>query len=274
MRHYALIGETLGHSLSAPIHRFFFEETGLTADYDLIELPIANLAGLLNWARKGYLDGLNATIPYKKAVIPLLDGVDEEARRIGAVNVVRREGGRLTGHNSDAYGFAALLRHGGIDPAGAVCAVLGASGGAAGAVIDALRSGGAARIYLVSRGAAGRQAPFARGEWIDYEALNDVRADLLVNCTPVGMAPSAEASPLPRQTVQRMGAAVDLIYNPAETPLLRDAREAGRAAVNGLYMLVAQAVRAQEIWQGQAYPPALTEKIYARLVQALKEGRA
>lgn len=269
MQGYALIGHRLGHSLSMDIHRLFFDETGLAGGYDLIELDEDRLPELMSFARRS-LDGLNVTIPYKRAVIPFLDELSDTARRVGAVNTIENRDGRLIGHNTDVHGFSALLEFGGISVRDGCAVLLGASGGAARAVMTALLDEGVSRLTLVSRNPNGRRAPDPRCEWVNYAALNDMHADLLVNCTPVGMYPNVHATPVPEAVAAQMGAVVDTIYNPEETMLLRHAKKAGARTVNGLYMLVAQAVRAQEIWQGCAYERALSDHIYERLKEEIK----
>ena len=249
---YGLLGRKLSHSLSVPIHRAFFERRGLETSYELLELEpdqALNLRALMD--AEGF-DGLNVTIPYKQAVMPLCDELTDEAQRVGAVNTLLRKGDRLIGHNTDWYGFEALLAHAGVEPAGRSCAVLGATGGAAKAAIQALRAGGA-ELILVSR-----QGP------VRYEDLPRADFDLLVNCTPVGMFPDADASPVPSELAARADV-VDMIYNPAETALMADARAAGRRAENGLYMLVAQAVAAEAFWRGEPIDADIIRFIYARM---------
>lgn len=249
---YGLLGRKLSHSLSVPIHRAFFERRRLADSYELLELEpdqVRNLRALMEAEGFG---ALNVTIPYKQAVMPLCDELTDSAQRVGAVNTLLRKGGRLIGHNTDWYGFEALLAHAGIEPKGRVCAVLGATGGAAKAATQALRAGGA-ELYLVSR-----QGPMT------YDDLSRADFDLLVNCTPVGMFPDIDASPVPREVAARADV-LDMIYNPAETALMANARAAGRRAENGLYMLVAQAVAAEAFWRGEPIDRDAIRFIYAQM---------
>ena len=257
MKHFGLIGEKLGHSLSAVIHEKVFERLDVGADYRLIEIPREELDSRLP-ALLRQLDGFNVTIPYKQAVIPFLKELDSAARAIGAVNTVCC--GEASGHNTDAPGFAAMLRREGIDPAGRECFVLG-NGGASRAVIAALNTLGASRVTLVSRR--------PEGDMISYGELALRFSGILVNCTPVGMWPKTEACPIPEQTLMSMlpraEAVADVIYNPGETVLTRTARAAGVKACTGLYMLVAQALEADRIWLRREIPEDMTEEIMKEL---------
>ena len=228
-----LLGEKLGHSYSPKIH-------GLLGAYDyrLIELEPDALRAFFE---KRDFDGLNVTIPYKKAVLPLCDALTERAKTIGSVNtVVRRADGTLLGDNTDFFGFCYLLRSSGIDPRGKKALVLG-SGGASLTVQAALRELGAAQVTVVSR----------KGE-LNYVNLYEKQSDaqLLVNATPVGMAPHTGESLVALSMLPRLEAVVDLIYNPAKTKLLLDAEALGLKAVNGLGMLTAQAAASAERFAG------------------------
>lgn len=228
-----LVGEKLGHSYSPKIH-------GLLGAYDyrLIELrPDA----LRDFFEKRDFDGLNVTIPYKKAVLPLCDVLTERAKTIGSVNtVVRRADGTLLGDNTDFFGFCYLLRSSGIEPRGKKVLVFG-SGGASLTVQAALRELGAAEVTVVSR----------TGE-TNYVNIHEKHpnAQLLVNATPVGMIPHTGESLAALSMLPRLEAVVDLIYNPARTKLLLDAEALGLKAVNGLGMLTAQAAASAERFAG------------------------
>ena len=249
----ALIGKKLGHSLSASIHQAYFDLSGRRGSYQLLELPPERLDCLRELMLAEGLDGVNVTIPYKKAVMPILDDLTDTARRVGAVNTVGWRDGRLVGHNTDADGFLQMLDFAGIAVGGQRFAVLGATGGAAQAVLAALNQAGAQAVYPVSRRGA-----------IPYSRLPALNYQVLVNCTPLGMWPETDASPVDRAAAARARALVDLVYNPPLTKFLSMAAP-GAKAVNGLYMLVAQAMLAQAFWQGEAVDPSLTGSIYRRL---------
>lgn len=245
MRLYALLGYPLTHSFS---QRFFTEkfarEQILDARYDLFPLPdIQELPQLL--AAHPELCGLNVTIPHKETVLPWLDALDETARAVGAVNCIRIDGGRLTGYNTDVYGFEESLRRTGwlVDPETAQAFILG-TGGAAKAVAYVLRKMGLP-VHFVSRQPAA-------DDQIAYDELRNwlpQRRALLVNTTPLGTFPQAGTRPpLPLDVLGSQHLVFDLVYNPPETLLLREARQRGCAVQNGLEMLHLQAEKAWEIW--------------------------
>jgi shikimate dehydrogenase len=257
-----LIGYPLGHSLSPKIHTAALAACGLIGAYSLFPIApddIPGLQALFARLRAGELHGLNVTIPHKQNVIPLLDDLTETAQSIGAVNTVSLRKGRLIGDNTDARGFLSDLnnfldassfttRHSSL--------VIGA-GGSARAVVYALASSGwkvtiaARRPEQAENLTESMQTACGQIESISLNAVAGWRGDLLVNTTPLGMAPAIETCPWPENTPLPDGAAVyDLVYNPRETRLVREARAAGLPAITGLGMLVEQAALAFETWTG------------------------
>ena len=265
---FGLLGDRLGHSLSPEIHQEVFRRLGITATYELIEVPAEKLADKVAELQKTFR-GLNVTIPHKVAVMDSLDNVAPEAKAIGAVNTVLFESGRADGFNTDYFGFARLLEHNGFIPEGKEVCVLG-TGGASRAILQCVTDMQAKKIMVISR--AIQNAPEdirARYAVKTYDDLHAMGGDLLINCTPVGMFPKVNASPINGAVMERFAAAVDIIYNPAETEFMKLARQQGKPAVNGLFMLVAQAVAADEIWLERKLDTGLivdvTEKV-ARLL--------
>lgn len=262
MKHYALLGEKLGHSLSVPIHEAIFERLGIHADYQLIELPRDTFT---EDARRllRELDGFNVTIPYKQDIMPLLDEIAPQAAAIHAVNTVVT-GDVNIGHNTDAAGFEAMLRRYGIDPAGHVCYVLG-GGGTSNTARHVLRHMGARDVYVVSRQPGGEGV-------LDYDRFHAsllATGGLIVNTTPAGMKNVADTCPIASdrldEAVRHASGVVDAIYNPPETVLTRAARDAGVPACTGLYMLIRQAVEAEALWQGLPMPDDLTDTLMKEL---------
>lgn len=241
-----LVGGSLGHSFSPRIHAHLADYA-----YRLFPMPKEELSAFL---RSDRYHALNVTIPHKEAVIPYLDRLSPEAERIGAVNTVTRQNGRLVGDNTDYYGFSYMLNACGVDPKGKKVLVLG-SGGAAKTVRAVLSDRGAAAIVTVSR----------TGD-VNYENVySHTDAELIVNTTPVGMYPHAGASPLDIARFPAVRAVLDLIYNPKKTRLLYDAEKCGKKAVNGLRMLVAQAKRAAELFTGEAIDDREIEETVASI---------
>ncbi len=260
---YGLLGGRLGHSLSPQIHQLFFQYTGLAGRYDLLETELEDLPQRMQDLRLRY-EGCNVTIPHKLHVLPLLDKIAPEAAAIGAVNTIKFTAAGAYGYNTDYFGFGRMLAYNGIAIAGKTAAVLG-TGGAARAVVKYLVDQGIGRLYLATRDPAKFDAHFTviapEAQVVDYRALTSLQGDVLINCTPVGMYPNAGAAPVGAAVSAAFAASVDLIYNPAQTLFLKQVRDAGHQAVNGLFMLVAQAVAAQEIWQDERYGSDLIERI-------------
>ena len=263
---FGLIGAKLGHSLSPRIHKELFSRRGLAASYELLEMPAEQLPSQLERLRQEYT-GVNVTIPHKIAVMPYLDRISPEAAAIGAVNTIAFREGKALGYNTDYFGFGRMLEHYGLTPTGKDVCVLG-TGGAARAVLQYLTDCRSRSITLFSRKVS-KVAPDLRQRFTikNYADLPALQGDLLVNCTPVGMFPKTEVSPADASVMAHFGAAVDLIYNPPVTCFLALAQQQKKPAVNGLFMLVAQAVAAEEIWLGQkfsgAFIASLTERIAA-----------
>ncbi len=261
---FGLIGYPLGHTLSPPLHNAALAAAGLNGVYLALPTPPEGLAGAVAAMRSWPIGGLNVTVPHKVAVMPLLDAITPDAQRIGAVNTIARDGDRLIGHNTDHLGFLAMLE--GL-PVPERAVILGA-GGSSRAVAFALVSAGLRTItFAVRRPGASQEvvaamdAPHVRWQEAAFgssdltAALEE--AGLVINTTPVGMAPERDATPLEGADLARLpaGAAVlDLIYNPSETRLMRLAQARGLAARNGLPMLIAQAAAAFSIWTGRQAP--------------------
>jgi len=261
-----LTGWLLEHSLSPRLHTAALRAASLPGEYILYPIPPqpdvpAELMLLLDRMRTGELHGLNVTIPHKQTVLPLLDEITPTARAIGAVNTLFMHAGRLAGGNTDAPAFlgdlARIVGTGGNFPGRAL--VLGA-GGAARAVVYALSRAGwevwvAARRVAQAETLANDMAPAPIRALSMQQAWQVPECELLVNTTPLGMVPHADSSPWPLHAPLPCGTAVyDLVYNPAETCLLKQARLSGHPAANGLGMLIEQAALAFEYWSGGTAP--------------------
>lgn len=259
-----LIGEVLGHSLSPVIHEKLFHKLSIPGRYDLIEIPKDHFDEALRDTLTAR-DGLNVTIPYKLDVIPFLDDISPEAKTIGAVNTIARTDGKLVGYNTDYFGFLRTLRKIDAKVNGKTAVVLG-HGGASRAIIQCLYDEGAAEIRVISRHPEKVDSDlryFAeerRVRLMDYAAFErEAEGALLVNATPVGMYPKVGVSPISEAAARHFSKVIDIIYNPKETRLLHDASHADKA--NGMYMLVMQAIAAEEIWLEREIPDRIAEEI-------------
>ncbi len=247
---YGLIGAKLGHSYSVPIHARLGGY-----DYRLYERTEAEFAGLM---RRRDFKGINVTIPYKKLALSLCDALSDTAREVGSVNtVVVRPDGSLYGHNTDIGGFIAMARRAGVEIAGRKAVVLG-SGGTSLTAQAACRRLGAREIVVVSRSGP-----------VDYGALcrDHADAEVLINTTPVGMYPDNGARPADIARLPELTGVLDVIYNPDKTALILDAEARGLPCSGGLYMLVAQAREAAELFTGHDIPAGETDRIYGELLR-------
>ena len=240
MKKFGLLGYPLGHSYSPLIHNRLFELVGLDCEYSLIECNENELKEKIDFLRNGYYSGFNVTIPYKKKIMEYLDEISTEAFKIGAVNTVANIDGKIIGFNTDYYGFKDEIIYYNIDVKNKDCYILG-TGGASLAVNKALIDLGG-NTYYVSRNKNGDNI-------ISYEELANRDIYLLVNTTPVGMYPNINNSPVSFDIAKRAKYVVDVIFNPNITKLLGDAK----SEMNGLFMLVKQALKAEEIWQNNTY---------------------
>lgn len=241
-----LVGEKLSHSLSPQIHREIMSMHEVKGTYELLEFSRETFVQDFNNLKKSGYRGVNVTIPYKEVVLPLLDHVSEKAKYIGSVNTVSFENGIAKGYNTDYHGFISLLEQHNIVVKGQSAVILG-SGGAAKAVITALLDLGIYDLTIVSRG----KHNFHGNYTISYEYYKEskVKNDIIINCTPVGMYPNINASPLQKEDIHA-DIVIDLIYNPEKTLLLKFAEELGVKGINGEIMLKEQALKAYEIWNG------------------------
>ena len=241
-----LLGRKLGHSYSPQIHSHL-----ASYEYTLFEKEPEELEAFL---KNGGFTGLNVTIPYKKDVIPYLDELSPTAKRLGAVNtIVRREDGSLIGHNTDYFGFCSMVGRSGLTVAGKKVLVLG-SGGASNTAVAALEEMGA-QVVVISRSGEN-----------NYDNLHrHADAAVIVNTTPVGMYPKTGVSPISLERFQKLEGVLDVVYNPARTQLLLDAESRGLIAMNGLWMLVAQAKESAEWFAGMQIPDGKIAKIHGLL---------
>ncbi len=266
MKRFALLGNPLGHSLSPVLHKAIYRQLEIDdASYRAIELDSDTLPGFFSGFRVGGFDGVNVTIPHKQSVIDLLDEVDAKARLINAVNCIHRQSNKLIGYNTDMLGFAHSLRASGGEIEGQRFAVFG-SGGSALAVGAVLSEGGAKSISIVNRSAERAEQLRAviaelnsevEVQICDEEQLaashtGNSALNCLINTTPIGMSPAVDKSPVNdlASLISSDTLVFDLVYNPSETQLLKDAQKLGAATANGVEMLIAQAVYSVEIWMG------------------------
>ncbi len=245
---YGLIGEKLRHSFSKEIH-----EKLAGYDYQLKELTPAQLPGFL---KERAFKGINVTIPYKQAVIPYLDEIDEKAAAIGAVNTIVNREGKLYGYNTDYDGMMALVRHAGLSLSGKSVLILG-TGGTSMTAMAVATDLGAADVQRVSR--------TAKDGAISYEEAQRLPVQILINTTPSGMYPNPDGQPMDLSRFGWLEGVLDAVYNPLRTRLVLQARDNRARAQSGLYMLVAQAAAAVELFLGKPLPEGAMDRVYRQI---------
>lgn len=256
---YGLIGFPLGHSLSPAMHNAAFRALGLDAFYMPFEVREGSLEGTVLALKAAGLRGANVTIPYKERIMAHLDGLDEDARRIGAVNTILNRDGALTGYNTDVRGFIDALQGAGVRLDNARAVIIGAGGAARAAAYGLLKQN--ARVTVANRTrkralALRRHLGGSGIVVVDLKALEKVLADadILVNCTPAGMHGFASKSPVHGGHIRRDMTVMDMVYNPVRTPLLRLAEIKGARAISGLEMFIRQGIESLRLWTGRAPP--------------------
>ncbi|MGN1418131.1 MAG: shikimate kinase [Acutalibacteraceae bacterium] len=241
---YGLIGEKLGHSFSKVIHESF-----APYQYDLCEIEKDKLDEFM---QKKDFSAINVTIPYKQAVIPYLYELDDAAKSIGAVNTIVNRNGRLYGYNTDFGGLKMLLEKNNFELQNKKVLILG-SGGTSKTAFAVCKAMGAGEVYKVSR--SGK---------VNYDNVKVLHADAscIINTTPCGMFPNSDSSAISLDGFDCLEGVADVVYNPLETKIVRQARKRGLKACCGLYMLVSQAVLASEIFLDTKYDESVFEKAY------------
>ncbi|MBR6603938.1 MAG: shikimate dehydrogenase [Clostridia bacterium] len=248
---YGCIGEHLGHSFSKEIHNAL-----APYEYEICEVERNHLDIFLE--KHDFL-AINVTIPYKEMVIPHLYYVSDTAKEIGAVNTIVNRDGKLYGYNTDHFGMSALIKRMGLELSGKKVAVLG-SGGTSKTACAVAKDMGASEIIKVSRS--------VREGACTYEELylNHENTEIIINTTPCGMYPNPHEMPIDLDRLPCVKGVVDAVYNPLRTLLVSEAKKRGICAEGGLFMLVAQAVRASEIFIDTKYSEKDTEKVYKKVL--------
>ena len=275
---YALLGESLKHTMSPPIHKRLFELKGREFTYEVIELKADELEA--NKERLMALTGFNITIPHKMGIIPYCDKLAESAKRYNSVNCIDNKDGVHTGYNTDCDGFLKTVAAMGVDFSGDVL-LIGCGGVGRMMAIEAALKGAKLTIAVLQS-----DMPLAEQVKTEISAMKpdadinivlnteiptDRSYTLLMNATPVGMFPKTDACPVPDSVIEASGAVFDVIYNPRETVLIKKAKEKDKKASGGMAMLVYQAVSAHEIWDGDSYDDADIAQLISDMERLVEE---
>ena len=274
MEQYTLIGHPLGHSMSPFIHERLFAMAGRKAEYTLTDIAPEHLLEKEPFLRS--LQGFNITIPHKMAVIPMVDRLDESARRYDSVNCVANVDGKLVGYNTDCDGFTMSVKD---YPMDGKVLLIGCGGVGRMIATEALRSGADLTIGIIPQDRklvetfiqeAKQQMPDARVQYAVTAEIHE-KFDVIINASPVGMFPKADACPVSDELIDQADYFIDVIYNPTKTLFLRKALAQGKTAKGGAAMLVLQAVRAHEIWNGDSYTQEQIDTIIREMEQTIDQ---
>ncbi len=248
---YGILGRPVAHSLSPAMHNAAFKELGINAVY--VAFPVADLASAVAGLRGLMIRGASVTIPFKEDIIPLLDEIDPQAVKIGAVNTVVNRNGLLTGYNTDWLGALRALEEK-TDIAGKRALILGAGGASRAIAFGILEKGGQAAVTDLEMDKA---LALARQLWVEVIApdhLGQYPADILINATPVGMEPQSGDIPIDPNHLPRFQVVMDIVYKPLKTRLLQEAEARGCQVIDGLRMLIHQATEQFTLWTGRPAP--------------------
>ncbi len=262
---FALFGNPVRQSLSPRMHNRALRILGVDGYY--IPVLVNDLAGAMAAIRALNIRGVSVTIPFKEAVIPLLDEIDDDARAIGSVNTIHHSGSKLAGFNTDWKGVEAALAKK-MQISGKTFVLIGAGGTTRAALYAVKKNGGEAIVSSRNREKGKALAASFECTWLPLADLSQLKGHCLINTTPLGMTPDVETMPVPENVIQRFNYVMDAVYNPPATRLLQKAKEAGAVAISGVEMFVAQGGEQLRIWTG-IEPPLRSMK--AVVLSALKK---
>ncbi len=275
---FAVIGDPVEQSLSPLLHGSVFRMQNIPGRYEKILVTAQELPRFMARFRNGELDGINVTIPHKFAVMPFLDELNPKASIIGSVNCILQKEGRLTGYNTDWFGFIQTLKMNHIQPAGKVFILLGA-GGSAYSVAYALLQSAAGAVFVVNRTREKAESLVASLSHLSgctvfqpaqLEDLTSYLNDsvVIVNTTPLGMGTLKDETPFPPHLLRPGHTFVDIIYNPLQTKILKLAEETGAQTINGLEMFIYQGLASLDVWLGRTVSSRIPMKRIKTILEA------
>ena len=279
---YGVIGDPIGHSLSPAIQNAAFEASKLNCVFLAFRVKSEEVSKALDGIRALGIQGLNVTMPHKKAVISFLDEVDQNAKLLNAVNTIKNDNGKLYGLNTDGVGALEALRENGVEPKGKKVTLLGA-GGAARAIAFALAKE-ANELSIVNRTlqSAAELADLLHQRFnskvVAYTLsplaikATVAEADLLINASSIGMKPNVNLTPVKRRWLKKDLAVMDIVYNPTETKLAKDAKALGAKVITGVEMLIYQGAASFEFWTGCKAPVEVMRKAALSHLRRAQKG--
>lgn len=277
MLRYTLIGHPLGHSMSPFIHDELFKISGIEASYDCTDIPGEEFAEKTNDLKT--LNGYNITIPYKRDIIPFTDELHESAKRYKSVNCVHNINGKSIGYNTDCDGFLLSAQSRGLALSGNVL-LIGCGGVGRMIAIEAALHGADLTIAIIPEAVKAAADlcdeihMLSENSKVRVKPVDSISGtyDLIINASPVGMYPKTDACPVSAELIGMCGGVFDVVYNPVKTKILQIAESFGKPAVNGTAMLVYQAVKAHEIWNGSSYTKEQVQEIIDKTNEIISGG--
>ena len=262
---FGLIGNPVAHSLSPVMHNQAFAATGYNGVY--LAFRVTDPGTAIKGIAALNFKGVSVTLPHKVAVMEYLDAVDETAARIGAVNTIVNNQGRLIGYNTDGAGALEALRTRTSIKDKSV-ALIGAGGAARAIGFGLVAAGGRVTILNHTRVSGERLAADLQAQFLPLDKWAPNHYEILINTTPVGMHPETDATPIPKADLSKDMVVMDIVYNPLETRLLKEAAAGGCRIINGVDMFVSQGAQQFDLWTGKKAPAEVMRKA---VLQALKD---
>ncbi|MDD1776383.1 MAG: shikimate dehydrogenase [Candidatus Methanomethylicus sp.] len=261
-----LLGDPVEHSLSPLMFNSAFRTTGDDIAYLAFQVKAEDLGSAIEGLKALGFIGCNVTIPHKTTVVKLLGSMDRSAEISGSVNVIRNENGKLVGYSTDGSGALKAMAAAGIVPIGKRIQLLGYGGVARAVAFELAQRAKPKEIMIAGRdlpkaaSLAEDIQPLVNAEAVPLDQAGGPQVDILINCTPVGMWPKVNESPIRKESLESSTVVFDLVYNPAETLLLKLAKDRGCRTLGGLEMLVQQGAMAFELWLGKKAPVDIMRK--------------
>ena len=257
MKKYLVIGNPIEHSLSPLLHNFWIKKYAINAIYEKQLVEANDMEKILNDMRENKIEGINVTVPFKKAVIPFLDQLSETSKKTQSVNTIFKKQNNLVGDNTDVYGFSEAIKLTNINLTNKKALILGA-GGVVPSVILALKNMGISEIILSNR--TRKKAEDIKKNFPFLNIINwgeTIKSDLIINATSIGIKQNDEI----KLNYSKLDGHLfyDVIYNPPKTKFLENAKKIGKKIENGKNMFIYQAMMAFEIWHG--IKPTINEEI-------------
>jgi len=278
-----VIGDPIGHTLSPTIHNAAFTHLGLDFVFLAFHVKVAELENAMRGMRGLGIHGLNVTMPHKSAVIGFLDEVDFTVRFLGSANTILNRDGKLSGFNTDGIGALKALLENGVDPSGKKVLLLGAGGAAK--AIAFMFAPEVGELAILNRSAEkAQELAETLGHMFNQKVVGDVLSpdsikmnlrdsDVLINATSVGMKPNLSKSLVSPEWLRSNLTVMDIVYNPVETKLEKDAKAAGAKVINGVEMLIYQGAASLEIWTGKSAPIEVMRKAAIDQLSSKGEGK-